>query len=65
MKLPVEGKSFFSSKKSDQALENKKQKEMDLLKLTIKFSPFSALGIISGQRLKENYDYIVSIADFK
>jgi tetratricopeptide (TPR) repeat protein len=63
--LQVEGKSLFSSKKTDQAIENKKQQEINLLKLTIKFSPFSDLGLLSAQILKENYNYVITLTDLK
>jgi tetratricopeptide (TPR) repeat protein len=61
--LPVEGKSVFSSKKTNEAMENKRQQEIQLFKLTIKFSPSSELGLITAQVLKEKYDYLISLAD--
>ncbi|MBK7096879.1 MAG: tetratricopeptide repeat protein [Saprospiraceae bacterium] len=63
--LPVEGKSIFNSKKTDQAKENKRQQEIDLLKLTIKYSPFSELGLLSAKILLEKYNYIISMDDLK
>jgi tetratricopeptide (TPR) repeat protein len=65
IKLPVEGTSVFSSKKTSQAIENKKQQEIDLLLKTIKFSPFSDLGLKSAQILNDNYNYRVSLQDIK
>jgi tetratricopeptide (TPR) repeat protein len=61
--LPVEGKSVFNSKKTTEAVENKKHLEIDLLKQAIKFSPLSNLGLLSAQILKDRYEYIISLAD--
>ena len=62
--LPTEGgKSgligLFSSKKREivqTANETKREQEIDLLMKTIKFAPFSELGIKSAKRLMKNYD---------
>jgi len=63
--LPVEGTSMFSSKKTNQAIENKRQQEIDLLIKTIKYSPFSDLGINAAQILNDKYSYRVSLKEIK
>lgn len=54
--LPVEGGGIFGGKKKDEAKALKQQQEIDLLKKTVVFSPFSELGIKSGRILIENYN---------
>jgi len=61
--LPVEGTSMFSSKKTSQAIENKRQQEIDLMIKTIKFSPFSELGLSAAQILNNKYNFRVSLKD--
>ena len=43
--LPVEGGGLFGGKKKQLAQEAKRAQEIELLKKTIKFAPFSELGI--------------------
>lgn len=62
-KLPVEGTSVFSSKKTNQAKENKKEQEMELFKKTIRFSPFTEIALKAAEVLKEDYKYLIQIAD--
>jgi tetratricopeptide (TPR) repeat protein len=65
IKLPAEGGGFFGGKKTEEAKANKKIQEIDLLKKTIQFSPFSFLGIKSASLLYENYGILVNQADLK
>lgn len=53
--LPVEGGGMFGRNKKQAATETKREQEIDLLKKTIKFAPFSELGIKSGRMLMEDY----------
>jgi tetratricopeptide (TPR) repeat protein len=53
--LPVEGGGMFGGKKKEEAKALKLQQEIELLKKTILFSPFSELGVRSGRILLENY----------
>jgi len=53
--LPVEGGGLFGGKKKEAAKETKREQEIDLLKKTIKFAPFSELGIKSARMLMEDY----------
>jgi hypothetical protein len=54
--LPVEGGGLFGGKKKQAAEQTKREQEIDLLKKTIKFAPFSDLGIKSARMLIEDYD---------
>jgi hypothetical protein len=54
--LPVEGGGLFGGKKTEAAKETKREQEIDLLKKTVKFAPFSELGIKCARRLMENYN---------
>lgn len=53
--LPAEGGGIFGGKKKQAAMETKREQEIDLLKKTIKFAPFSELGVRSGRQLMEDY----------
>lgn len=53
--LPVEGGGLFGGKKKQLAEEAKREQEIELLKKTIKFAPFSKLGIKSARMLMEDY----------
>ncbi len=53
--LPVEGGGIFGGKKKEAALKTKRDQEVELLKKTIKYAPFSTLGIRSGRILMEDY----------
>jgi tetratricopeptide (TPR) repeat protein len=64
IKLPVEGGGFFSGKKTDEALSNKKKQEIELLRKTIQFGPFSPLGIKAAALLFENYKILLNENDF-
>lgn len=55
MNLPVEGGGVFGGKKKQVAQEAKREQEIQWLKKTIKFAPFSELGRKSGRILMENY----------
>jgi len=57
--LEVEGGGIFSSSKKKQAAAKTKQdQEIELLKKTIQFAPFSELGIKCGKLLLEKYNII-------
>jgi tetratricopeptide (TPR) repeat protein len=53
--LPAEGGGLFGGKKKQVAQEAKQEQEAELLKKTIKFAPFTELGIKSGRMLMEQY----------
>ena len=53
--LPAEGGGMFSGKKTQAAKETKKEQEIDLLKKTIVFAPFSGTGRESAKILLEDY----------
>ena len=53
--LSAEGGGMFGGKKKRAAMETKRDQEIDLLKKTIEFAPFSELGIKSGRMLMEDY----------
>jgi len=59
IRLPLEGAGgiFSGKEKKEIAMRNKRQQEIDLLKKTIKFYPFSQLAIKCGKRLIDKYNY--------
>jgi len=66
IKLPVEGGGgIFSGKKTEEAIANKKNQEIELLKKTIQFGPFSPIGIQAASVLFENYKILLIESDFK
>lgn len=66
MKLPVEGGGgLFNGKKTEEATANKKKQEIELLKKTIQFGPFSPIGIKAASVLFENYKILLTESDFK
>jgi len=56
--LPVEGGGLFGGKKKKAAQETKREQEVELLKKTVKFAPFSDLGIKTARLLIEYYGII-------
>jgi len=58
MNLPAEGGGLFGGAKKQAALETKREQEIELLKKTIRFAPFSELGIKSGRILINKYKMI-------
>ena len=62
--LPTDRAGLFAGKKNEQAEENKKKQEIDLLLKTIHYAPFSSFGVECGKMLLTRYGLIVTSEDF-